>query len=476
MTDQALTGLSEGRVGRYSLEDLVVESSTGSQFWRASDPALRRPVGARLIPRSDPRVPRVRDAARTAARVHDRRVVQVLDVVETPEYLAVITEWVIGRPWSDVLEAEQPTDAVVIAYEVARALQAAHALGVTHGRLRPASVLVSETKEVRLRGLQVDAALYGVAPGQDARLADLHGVGAILYLGLTGRWPDPEHRSGTIDGIAIIGPVGGRVPAADELVSGVPPQLSRLASMCMISATGQRPQMPDIDHAVASLGRVLGGGDRSGSTALLDFDEQAPDRMIRRLALLAVAAIALAGGALVVGALRPGAEVAPPAQSPSPSASQQPPSTGVAPQPLPMVSVTDFDPEGEDGEENPQLAPLAIDGDLDTAWNTVSYKSSGMDPKGGTGLLIDLGLIRPIREIRLDLLGSDTDVEIRVSDTPGQQAKDYELLAGAVAAGPQVVFRTPVPVDVRYVLVWLTSLPYSGRSYQGGIREVQILG
>lgn len=471
MTDQILTGLAEGRIGRYTLEDLVVESSAGSQFWRASDPALRRAVGARLVPLADPRVPLLRDAARAAARVHDRRIVQVLDVVETSDYLAIITEWVTGRPWAEVLEAERTGDAVVIAYEVAKALQAAHALGVTHGRLRPAAVLISDTNEVRLRGLQVDAALYGVAPGQDPVLADVHGVGAVLFLGLTGRWPDPYHRAGSVDGIPIIGPVGGRVPAADELVSGVPTQVSRLATSCMISATGQRPRMPDMDHAVAALARLLGSPAAAPPVAA---DESGPDRMIRRLALLAVAAIAIAGGALVVGAMGEGDPGSAPQSSPA--ASQLPPPTGVQPQMLPIASITDFDPDGEDGEENPDLVSLAVDGDLETAWKTVAYKSAGMDPKTGTGLLIDLGLIRPIREVRLDLIGSDTDVEIRVADTPGERAQDFELLAGAVAVGQQIVIRTPIPVDTRYVLVWLTGLPYGNRTYQGGIREVQILG
>ena len=105
MTAEASTGVSNGRVGRYVLEDLVVRNAE-SQFWRASDPALQRPVGVRLIPLDDSRAPAIAAAAKAAAGVHDRRVVQVLDVVETRRHLAIISEWVPGRSWSEVLREE----------------------------------------------------------------------------------------------------------------------------------------------------------------------------------------------------------------------------------------------------------------------------------------------------------------------------------------------------------------------------------
>ena len=34
------------------------------------------------------------------------------------------------------------------------------------------------------------------------------------------------------------------------------------------------------------------------------------------------------------------------------------------------VTATDFDPQGDPPEENPELAPLAVDGDPATAWRT----------------------------------------------------------------------------------------------------------
>ena len=65
---------------------------------------------------------------------------------------------------------------------------------------------------------------------------------------------------------------------------------------------------------------------------------------------------------------------------------------------------------------------------------------------------------------------------LRIADQYGATEDDYELLAGAVAAGDTLVLRTPVPVTARYVLIWLTNLPYGEGAYQGGIRDFQIRG
>ncbi len=480
MTHEASTGLSEGRVGRYILDDLVAETS-GSQLWRASDPALQRPVGARLIPLSDPKVDAIRQAAKAAAGVHDRRIVQVLDVVETERNLAVITEWVEGQPWSElVLGAEQPAEAVIVAYEVACAIRAAQSQGVTHGRIRPSSVIITDTNEVRLRGLGVDAALHGIAPGEDARAADLHGIGAILYVGLTGRWPAPGLDAATVDGLPTASPVSGRLPSPSEVTAGVPAALSDLASACLWAPVRPRTRtrIPDVDHAVAALARAVERTTGSSPDPAGDHlrSPTRTDRMIRAIAVLVLAGIAVAAAMLFVGSVsgeangRHGADpVAPATNIPS-----NPGSFG--PAPLPIASLTDFDPQGSDQRENPDLVPLANDGDAATAWRTVNYRSSTMSPKQGTGLLIDLGLSRPMSAVSLQLLGGGTDVEIRVAEARGTSADDFELLAGAVAAGDEIVLRTPIPVQTRYVLVWLTSLPYQDGSYIGGVREVKVLG
>ena len=125
-------------------------------------------MAVRILPQADPRASRLREAAAGAAKVLDRRTVRVLDVVETDEELAVVTEWVTGTCWLDLLDdGWSPQEVTIVALEVARALESAHQSGVTHGRLRPQSVMITDTREVRLRGLGVDAVLRGEDPFDD---------------------------------------------------------------------------------------------------------------------------------------------------------------------------------------------------------------------------------------------------------------------------------------------------------------------
>ena len=468
-------------MGRYILEDLVAHTSD-SQLWRASDPALNRPVAARLIALDDPRCGAIRQAARRAAAVHDRHIVQVLDVVETDTHLAVITEWVRGRTWNEVLGEDWPSEEIaLVALEVGRALQSAHRAGVHHGRIRPASLVITDTNEVRLRGLGVDAALHPGDVVTSPERADVQGVGAVLYSGLTGRWPTRRSEGAVIDGVPAASPVNGILPTPDELASGVPQRLSRIATRCLAGLGAPRgvSAYPDVEHAVVALARAV---EESTTTGDAHLAARGP-RMRLLVGLAAVIAVlaAVPTGLAVMDRDR-GADLDGPAPAVS-AGVPEPPSTGGGDafdlKALPISAVTDFDPFGTDGQENPEDVGRAIDADPGTAWTTVRYRNSDMRPKPGTGLLVDLGIKRPISEVQVLLAGAGTGLEIRYGDRAGpgvRTQQGYALLAGAVGSGEGITLRTPAPVETRYVLLWFTALPYVDGSYQGGVREVRIRG
>lgn len=124
------------------------------------------------------------------------------------------------------------------------------------------------------------------------------------------------------------------------------------------------------------------------------------------------------------------------------------------PGPAPFVrlrAVGAVDPEG-DGRENDHLAPLAVDGDQTTAWETERYTSFY---KTGVGLVLDPG-----RAVRLERV-------IVTTGTPGYTA---EIRAGGSADGPfttvaaarTVTERTVFAAAgrrARYLVVWVTGLP-----------------
>lgn len=140
-----------------------------------------------------------------------------------------------------------------------------------------------------------------------------------------------------------------------------------------------------------------------------------------------------------------------------------------------------WDPYGEDGE-NDEDAALAIDGDPETAWTTMSYfrnaEFGGLKP--GLGLVLDLGSPQDVSTVEVDLGGGGTDFEVRVApgsdDAPPDQLDDYQVQGEASSASGPTVVDLDRAVTTRYVLVWLTSLPADGSEFKGSVNEVSVSG
>lgn len=483
MTTTTESGVAERRVGRYLLEDLVAERG-GTSLWRATDPALHRPVGARLLSLDDPRVDALRAGALAAASVDDRRLVKVLDVVETPDHLAVITEWVAGRSWSELLKDRWSVqDSLLVSIEVGRALEAAHAAGVTHGRIRPDSVMITDTKEVRLRGLGVEAAIWGVDPEGDPHAADLHGLGALLYSGMTLRWPSASGAK-SVDGLQTVRSAEGVVRPPSALVPQIP---SLVDSICVrsLASTGsknRRRPYSGVTECVRAMDSAL--EDVPSEDATNDVLSEAgdrTDRIVGRLSTFAIFLFALAGIGLLVWQLFVNLATGTENPAPTPVGAQ----SSVAPippfeTPLPessftIASASEFDPGG-DGVENPDLVAQAIDRSNKTAWVTEEYLRADMSPKTGVGLVLDMGTTRSFRALNLRLYGTGSDFQVLATKKKWQEFSDFREVVSITAAGDTIGVRTPKPVKARYVMVWFTGLPYDGSNYVGGLRDVKIVG
>lgn len=454
--------------------------SGGATLWRAHDPLLARPVGLRLVPLSDPRIEPIRTAARSAAKVHDRRVVEVLDVLHTDEQLAVVSEWVPGRGWAELLAGGWGRhNSAVVAYEVASALQSAHERGTWHGRLRPSSVIISDTSQVRLRGLCIERALWTTDADPEGTRADIHGVGCLLFAGLTGRWPSSCDEPATVDGLTVQPITGKRPPLPSDLVAGVPAALDEIVARSVVGYAPSRRVRPftDMQEMVEALRRYL-QSDGGGALQVADSTEDARrDRQLRRAVLAVIISFCVLAGVTIAALTLD----RPPGPGPGDAEviTEVPRTSNLRPsglRPFPVVSARDFDPQGGDQRENPDLVPLAFDGDAETAWTTVAYRNSGMDPKSGTGVLLDLGSARPIKQVSLQLAAPHTGLEVRVSTRPPGSEQDMRAMADFPTTPQEIAIRPGVPVPARYVLVWLTNLPYTGGVYQGGVAEVEVLG
>ena len=552
MTDASM------RIDRYKLLELIsvhapVEQFEGyrqfpTELWRGHDDVLDRSVSIRLMRKDDSRVNRVLGAARAAALVDDRRLLRILDVMDVPgsegqpARTAIISEWADGQHLAERLtdgNLFDPTVAVQTIAEVARALANCHRHDVAHGRLRPTSVLWTEAGEIRIRGLAVDAALFGpIDPA--APDADVDSLGSLLYAMVTGRWP-----ALTIDASSVhipLAPATGRtVPMPSRVRAGVPSDVDDLVTRSVRQVARPRGSMPiaSVEGFATAAGSVMdylapvgdvqstsvGARIRTAATAATsaitttqapvtypDSDSESTTRadiprrrvgigaIIGRLVAVAFAiALTLGIGWFGWQQLVGGPAIDEQAASTEASILE----TEAVPYEenfdsgltavLPIESVRSYDPlgdsngdgqpDGADGKERNPRAQLAADSDGTTAWLTRKYDSPNVGSKGGVGLIVDLGSPKQLATVELDLIGFGTDLDVRVADQILDDPDLWTEFASVNDAGPEIVLRSPRSVIGQYVLIWLTGLPVipdttntDDPRYQGGIRQVSITG
>lgn len=231
--------------GRYRLEDLLADSD-GARFWRATDTVLARSVAVHAVRSDDDRAEDLMEAARLSATVNDQHLLRVLDCDDADGICWVVQEWGEGLSLDLMLQRGPlaPSRAAWLAKEVAQAIAAGHASGVSHGRLNPEAVLVTHSGAVKLIGYVVDASLHRPPPvspvyGElDAREADVIDVAGVLYAALTGRWP------GVTESSVPPAPLEGRRPLRPRQVrAGVPRALDAICER-VLHREGSRHELP----------------------------------------------------------------------------------------------------------------------------------------------------------------------------------------------------------------------------------------
>jgi eukaryotic-like serine/threonine-protein kinase len=476
--------------GRYRLEARI---GTGgmSTVYRALDETLQRRVAIKLMNREvateSEQLERFRREARAVAQLSHPNIVGVIDAGEDESRPYIVFEYVEGETLKERIRrmGRLPiAEAVAYAIEIARALGAAHARHIVHRDVKPQNVLLDDEGQAKVtdfgiartldeEGLTADGRVLGttdyVSPEQAlgqpvTGQSDLYSLGVVLYEMLTGEVPFRGENQVAV----AMKHVRSQIPDVQQKR----PEVSATLAAVVETATAKRLEDRYADDAelIADLEDVLAietarAGSASGEvTSVLRTlpapkQRRVPYRLRHRSVAWVLAVIVVALVAAVV------AWVITRTHHGTGKLGVKPPATAVR-HALSQVTLCQtcahgYNPLGSPRDENPR-APLAIDNQLDTSWNTQTYYDGKLD-KAGTGIYLAANPGTTARVLRV------------VTSTPGFTATVYASntkpayswpssawaavsTASTVASRQQNVRLSTASRRYRYWLVWITKL------------------
>ncbi|PRY45872.1 protein kinase family protein [Umezawaea tangerina] len=482
--------------GRYRLlAQSGADDRGAAQLWRARDGQLNRDVALTILVGDLSDIQAVARARRTTERAMHASsfthpgVSRVIDVLTPGSGLrmeegvlgVVVAEWTQGTDLMDLItEGPLPAGAATRLLEpLGAAIEGAHHAGLVLGADHPQRIRVTPDGRLRL-------AFPGARPEAIAR-DDVKGLGAILYLLLTGKWALPGGPSGVP--VAPTGP-DGAVLAPSTLQPYVPHELSSVAvrSLEDTSVGGIRTsaailqvldQIAEEEAQTALIAPI--SDDDDGDRAVWTTQKPLSGRGHRRklmvsVALLAVATIAVIAwlGFQIVGFFsdEPTHNTGPTVvigQSTSPGQSQAPtapvPAGPIAPGAVGVYDVTN-------NPDNANRANRAVDSNPDTAWNTDSYFQPFPTLKPGIGLMASFAEPVKLASVTITSKSAGTVVEIRIAAAEDSPIDETKVIATATLSAGQTQIQLNDHDATQHVLVWITKLAGSGKDNQSEIGEL----
>lgn len=462
--------------GRYRLlAEVGRDDRCGARLWHGRDSVLERDVALTLFisaPGDTETAERTRAAvtrAMRSARLETSGAARVLDVLE-PEpgpgtaVAVVVAEWTPGSDLVELVHDGLPSPAVVASMlaPLAGAVDDAHRDGLVLGCDHPKRVRITRERHARL-------AFPGPPP--DSTVADdVRGLGAVLYLLLTGHWP-LDNGSTTLP-LAPRGP-DGQLISPRTLRPSVPQDLSTLA---LRSLAGFGTGGVHTGAAVALvLERSAAGSDEpdeDGRTAVWHGPDEDLPRSPEQRTKLRIGVVALVMVSLLIfgwfgmqvasiftgdtGNEPPPVVVGgedPPGQA-DPGASPSPAAAGTAR----VEAVEVYDISGSDDPDNADNADRVTDGDPGTGWSTDNYFEPFPAFKEGLGVMLDFPRPVAVGSLVVDSPSEGTVVEIRAAPSTDADLDETTVVGTATLNDGRTTVDLQVDEPTQHLLVWITDL------------------
>ena len=269
------------RFGEYELIQVIARGGMGVVY-KAWQPKLDRIVALKMILAgklaSAAAVERFRTEARAAAHLDHPGIVPVFEIGEHQEQHYFTMAFVKGRNLGDLIR-DRPlpaSEAARLIRDLCAAIAYAHDHGVVHRDLKPANVLIDDQGNSKLTDFGLAKTTYDsnemtvtgeilgtpafMAPEQAAGkgaaigpLADVYGLGALLFALTTGRPPfQAATPLETIQHVVSVDP-----PRPRSLNPSIPRDLETICLKCLEKSPAKR--YPNVSEIAADLDRLLNG-------------------------------------------------------------------------------------------------------------------------------------------------------------------------------------------------------------------------
>src|SRR5882724_11542959 len=225
LADEPATAATGQMIGYYKIVELLDKGGMG-EVYLAIDTRTGREVALKLLPAfsvsDQQRVRRFQQEARSILALNHPNIVTIYEIGQTDFAHYIVTEWITGETLRQRLAGAplEIPEALAIAIEVAKALEATHAAGIMHRDIKPENIMLrpdgyvkvldfgiakltqretlGTTTVLRAQAATQQSMVLGttryMSPEQamaqqvDAR-SDLWSLGVVLYEMLAGRTP-----------------------------------------------------------------------------------------------------------------------------------------------------------------------------------------------------------------------------------------------------------------------------------------------